>query len=46
MAMKRTNFYFPVPMIARMKKAAKAKGIAVSEILRAAVESYLERMGI
>ena len=44
--MKRTNFFFPEEMLARLKAAKLQSGVPVSEILRRAVEAYLKSMGI
>jgi Arc/MetJ-type ribon-helix-helix transcriptional regulator len=41
--MKRTNFYFPEPMLKRLRRAAKLEGIAMSEFIRNAVEAALRR---
>lgn len=46
MGMKRTNFYFPEPLLKRLKAAKKLKGMSVSEIIRAAIEVYLTEMGL
>jgi predicted DNA-binding protein len=43
MVMKRTNFYFPPQMLARLKAASKKTGLPVSELLRRAVENYLKK---
>lgn len=42
----RTNFYFPAQMIARLKAAKLKTGLAVSEIIRRAVDEYLEKWGV
>ena len=42
--MKRTNFYFPEQMLARLKLASAESGVPVSEIIRRAVEKELVRM--
>lgn len=44
--MKRTNFYFPVPMLDRLKKASAQTGMPVSEFIRRAVEVALKKMGL
>lgn len=44
--MKRTNFFFPEDMLARLKIAKLKTGIPVSEIIRRAVETYLKTMGV
>lgn len=46
MRMKRTNYYFPEQLLLRLKKAKEMTGIPVSEIIRRAVESYLEQLGL
>ena len=46
MHMKRTNYYFPEQLLLRLKKAKEMTGIPVSEIIRRAVESYLEQLGL
>lgn len=42
--MKRTNFFFPEQMLARIKKAAAILGLPMSEIMRRAIDEYLKRM--
>jgi predicted DNA-binding protein len=42
--MKRTNFYFPEQMLARLKRASKKLGLPVSEILRRAVDEFLKAL--
>ena len=44
--MKRTNFFFPEEMLARLKAAKLQTGIPVSEIIRRAVEAYLKSIGL
>ncbi len=46
MHMKRTNFYYPETMLARLKAASQKLGLPVSEIIRRAIDAYLERMGL
>lgn len=41
--MKRTNFYFPESLLARLAALRERTGIAVSEHIRRAVEDYLRR---
>jgi len=41
MVMRRTNYYFPDPMLARLRALSKKTGIPVSEIIRRAIEQYL-----
>lgn len=45
-AMKRTNFFFPEQMLARLKAASDKLGIPVSQIIRNAVETALKKMGL
>jgi predicted DNA-binding protein len=42
--MKRTNFYYPEEMLARLKAASQQLGIPVSEIIRRAIDAFLSRM--
>jgi len=44
--MKRTNFYFPEQMIARLKLASEKLGIPMSEFIRTAIETALKKAGI
>lgn len=46
MNMKRTNFYFPIPMLDKLKNASNLLGLPVSEIIRRAVEDFLKELGI
>jgi predicted DNA-binding protein len=41
--MKRTNFYFPEVMLARLKQASAKFGIPVSEFIRNAIEAALKK---
>lgn len=41
--MRRTNFYFPEALLARLAALRERTGIAVSEHIRRAVEDYLRR---
>jgi metal-responsive CopG/Arc/MetJ family transcriptional regulator len=43
MVMQRTNYYYPKPLLKRVKKAAQAKGITSSEYIRQAVEAALDK---
>ena len=45
MKLKRTNFYFPITMLERLKSAKAKTGIPVSEIIRRAVDRILTEMG-
>ena len=42
--MKRTNFYFPEPMLKRVKNAAALLDIPMSEFIRRAIEAALKEM--
>lgn len=42
--MKRTNFYFPEAMLAKLKDISKYTGISVSEIIRRAIDAYLKKV--
>lgn len=42
--MKRTNFYFPEPMLKRLKAAKLKTGLPVSEIIRQAIEKHLKEL--
>jgi predicted DNA binding CopG/RHH family protein len=44
--MKRTNYYYPEPMLKRVRKVAKKQGIPASEYIRRAVEEALRRDGV
>jgi predicted DNA-binding protein len=44
--MVRTNFFFPQPMLDRLKAAKERTGIPMSEIIRRAIEDYLCKLGI
>ena len=41
--MKRTNYYFPKQMLAKLKAASKKTGLPVSELIRRAVEDFLKQ---
>ena len=43
--MRRTNFYFPDQMLARLKRASEDLGLPVSEIIRNAVDAHLKKLG-
>ena len=43
MVMKRTNYYFPEAMLAKLKAASKKTGLPVSELIRRAIDEYLKR---
>ncbi|KAA0089379.1 ribbon-helix-helix domain-containing protein [Paraburkholderia sp. T12-10] len=42
--MKRTNFYFPVPMLDRLKRSSEITGMPVSEFIRRAVDAALKKL--
>jgi predicted DNA-binding protein len=42
----RVSYVFPLQMIMRLKKAHERTGLTVSEIIRRAVDKYLEGMGL
>ena len=44
--MKRTNFFFPEQMLARLKAASDKLGIPMSQIIRNAVEAALKKLGV
>ena len=44
--MVRTNLYFPRQMLLRLKKASTQNGLAVSEIIRRAIDEYLGGKGL
>ena len=44
--MKRTNYYFPKDLLARLKKAKEVTGVPMSEIIRRAVNEYLKKLGL
>lgn len=44
--MKRTNFFFPEQMLDRLKVAKDKLGIPVSELIRRAIEDYLNKLGL
>jgi predicted DNA-binding protein len=43
--MKRTNFYFPEPMLKRLKKASAKMEVPISEIIRRAIDEWLAKHG-
>ncbi len=45
-AMKRTNFFFPEQMLARLKAASDKQGISMSEFIRNAIEVALKKIGL
>lgn len=44
MNLKRTNFYFPKSTLERLKEASASTGLPMSEIMRRALDEYLERL--
>ena len=44
--MKRTNFFFPEQMLDRLKAAKDKLGIPMSELIRRAIEDYLNKLGL
>lgn len=46
MTMKRTNYYYPVGMLGRLKAASALYGLSVSEIIRSAIEAWLSKKGL
>jgi predicted DNA-binding protein len=44
--LKRTNFFFPLPMLDRLQVASEKSGISKSELLRRALENLLAAMGV
>jgi predicted DNA-binding protein len=41
--MKRTSFFLPEPMIARLKRLSTKTDVSVAEIIRQATEKHLKR---
>ena len=44
--MKRTNYYFPVQMLKRIKQASAILGIPMSEFIRRAIEKALQEISL
>lgn len=44
--MRRTNFYFPQPMLVRLKKLASQMDTTVSDVIRQAAEKLLSERGV
>ena len=42
--MKRTNYYYPEPMLKRVKNASALLGIPMSEFIRRAIEAALKEL--
>lgn len=45
MKMVRTNYYYPVPMLERLKMMSEQTGTSMSELIRRAVERMLRESG-
>jgi predicted DNA-binding protein len=43
--MRRTNFYFPLPLLARVKSLSEETGTPMSELIRRAIEQMLKENG-
>jgi Arc/MetJ-type ribon-helix-helix transcriptional regulator len=41
--MKRVNYHLPEQVIAKLKEEAERTGLSISEIIRRAIDAYLER---
>lgn len=41
--MKRTNFFFPVDLLRKIKSIADREGMSVSEVIRASMRRYIEQ---
>lgn len=41
--MKRTNYYYPEQMLARLKTLSERMGVSVSELIRRAIDEFLKR---
>ncbi len=44
MCMKRTHVFLPLPVIGRLKALVKKTGLPVSELIRRAIDEYLEQL--
>ncbi|QMV32427.1 hypothetical protein 8G_00033 [Ralstonia phage Hyacinthe] len=44
--MKRTNIYFTEEMLARLRRATEITGMSMSEFIRRAIESALQKLGL
>lgn len=42
----RTNYYYPQQMLDRLKQAKVTLGLPVAEIIRRAIDKYLESVGL
>jgi predicted DNA-binding protein len=43
MVMKRTNYFYPAAMLARLKAISRKTGLPVAELIRRAIDEYLKR---
>jgi predicted DNA-binding protein len=41
---KRTHVFLPLPVISRLKTLTKKTGLPVSELIRRAIDEYLEQL--
>jgi predicted DNA-binding protein len=46
MKMIRSNFYYPVPLLARVKTLSEKTGLPMSELIRRAIEAALKEAGV
>lgn len=46
MKMKRTNFYYPQPMLDAVKVVSNETGIPVSELIRTAIAEFLKKITV
>ena len=44
MGVKHTHIFLPQPVISRLKALAEKTGLPVSELIRRAIDEYLERL--
>lgn len=44
--MKRTNLYLSVVQLAKLDKLSRKTGLSVSELMRRAIDEYLEHEGV
>jgi predicted DNA-binding protein len=44
MGMERTHVFLPQPVISRLKALAEKTGLPVSELIRRAIDEYLEQL--
>jgi len=43
MPMKRTNYYYPEPLLKALKTMSKKTGLPVAELIRRAITEYLRK---